>query len=169
MIDDSNVRTTQSENLHSDSEVGEAGERPAGDELVRVIGQDELFNSMRKGAAEAEQRATDRWPATVQLGSIADWLSRTHLATAEFRCSGASQDAKHARTYPHGDPLGEALRQRVSVDAGADDARYASGTEGDGDGHDRATSIPRAHTRRPTIKRPRTSSPMPAERAGAAA
>ena len=136
MIDDSNVRTTQSENLHSDSEVGEAGERPAGDELVRVIGQDELFNSMRKGAAEAEQRATDRWPATVQLGSIADWLSRTHLATAEFRCSGASQDAKHARTYPHGDPLGEALRQPVSVDAGADDAQYASGTEGDGDGHD---------------------------------
>jgi len=136
MIDDSNVRTTQSENLHSDSEVGEAGERPAGDELVRVIGQDELFNSMRKGAAEAEQRATDRWPATVQLGSIADWLSRTHLATAEFRCSGASQDAKHARTYQHGDPLGEALRQRVSVDVGADDARYASSTEGDGDGHD---------------------------------
>ena len=136
MIDDSNVRTTQSENLHSDSEVGEAGERPAGDELVRVIGQDELFNSMRKGAAEAEQRATDRWPATVQLGSIADWLSRAHLATAEFRCSGASQDAKHARTYPHGDPLGEALRQPVSVDAGADDAQYASGTEGDGDGHD---------------------------------
>ena len=136
MIDDSNVRTTQSENLHSDSEVGEAGERPAGDELVRVIGQDELFNSMRKGAAEAEQRATDRWPATVQLGSIADWLSRPHLATAEFRCSGVSQDAKHARTYPHGDPLGEALRQPVSVDAGADDAQYASGTEGDGDGHD---------------------------------
>lgn len=136
MIDDSNVRTTQSENLHSDSEVGEAGERPAGDELVRVIGQDKLFSSMRKGAAEAEQRATDRWPATVQLGSIADWLSRTHLATAEFRCSGASQDAKHARTYQHGDPLGEALRQRVSVDAGADDARYASSTEGDGDGHD---------------------------------
>ena len=136
MIDDSNVRTTQSENLHSASEVGEAGERPAGDELVRVIGQDELFNSMRKGAAEAEQRATDRWPATVQLGSIADWLSRTHLATAEFRCSGASQDAKHARTYQHGDPLGEALRQPVSVDAGADDAQYASGTEGDGDGHD---------------------------------
>ena len=90
MIDDSNVRTTQSENLHSDSEVGEAGERPAGDERVRVIGQDELFNSMRKGGAAAEQRATDRWPATVQLGSIADWLSRTHLATAEFRCSGAS-------------------------------------------------------------------------------
>jgi len=136
MIDDSNVRTTQSENLPSDSEVGEAGERPAGHELVRVIGQDELFNSMRKGAAEAEQRATDRWPATVQLGSIADWLSRTHLATAEFRCSGASQDAKHARTYQHGDPLGEALRQPVSVDAGADDAQYASGTEGDGDGHD---------------------------------
>ena len=136
MIDDSNVRTTQSENLHADSEVGEAGERPAGDELVRVIGQDELFNSMRKGAAEAEQRATDRWPATVQLGSIADWLSRPHLATAEFRCSGVSQDAKHARTYQHGDPLGEALRQPVSVDAGADDAQYASGTKGDGDGHD---------------------------------
>ena len=136
MFDDSNVRTTQSENLHADREVGEAGERPAGDELVRVIGQDELFNSMRKGAAEAEQRAPDRWPATVQLGSIADWLSRPHLATAEFRCSGVSQDAKHARTYPHGDPLGEALRQRVSVDAGADDAQYASGTEGDGDGHD---------------------------------
>jgi len=136
MFDDSNVRTTQSENLRADSEVGEASERPAGDELVRVIGQDKLFNSMRKGAAEAEQRTTDRWPATVQLGSIADWLSRTHLATAEFRCSGASQDAKHARTYPHGDPLGEALRQPVSVDAGADDAQYASGTEGDGDGHD---------------------------------
>ena len=136
MIDDSSVRTTQSENLHSDSEVGEAGERPAGDELVRVIEQDELFNSMRKGAAAAEQRATDRWPATVQLGSIADWLSRTHLATAEFRCSVVSQDAKHARTYQHGDPLGEALRQRVSVDVGADDARYASSTEGDGDGHD---------------------------------
>ena len=136
MIDDSNVRATQSENLHSDSEVGEAGERPAGDELVRMIGQGELFNSVRKGAAEAEQRATDRRPATVQLGSIADWLSRTHLATAEFRCSGASQDAKHARTYQHGDPLGEALRQRVSVDVGADDARYASSTEGDGDGHD---------------------------------
>ena len=136
MIDDSNVRSTQSENLHSDSEVGEAGERPAGDELVRMIGQDELFNSMRKGAAEAEQRATDRRPATVQLGSIADWLSRAHLATGEFRCSGASQDAKHARTYPQGDPLGEALRQPVRVDAGADDAPYASDTEGDGDGHD---------------------------------
>ena len=136
MIDDSNVRTTHSENLHAGSEVGEAGERPAGDELVRVIGQDKLFNSMRKGAAEAEQRTTDRWPATVQLGSIADWLSRTHLATAEFRCSGASQDSKHARTYSHGDPLGEALRQRVNVNAGADDARYASGTKGDGDGHD---------------------------------
>ena len=135
MIDDSNVRTTQSENLRPDSEVGEAGERPAGDELVRVIGQDELFNSMRKGAAEAEQRATDQWPATVQIESIADWLSRTHPAKAEFRCSGASQDAKHARTYPHGDPLGEALRQPVSVDAGADDAQYASGTEGDGEGH----------------------------------
>src|SRR6185295_65775 len=103
MIDDSNVRTTQSENLRPDSEVGEAGERPAGDELVRVVGQDELFNSMRKGPAEAEQRATDQWPATVQLESIADWLSRTHPAKAEFRCSGASQHAKHARIYPHGD------------------------------------------------------------------
>ena len=49
-----------------------------------------------------------------------------------------SQDAKHARTYQHGDPLAEALRQPVSVNAGADDAQYASGTEGngDGDGHD---------------------------------
>jgi cell division septation protein DedD len=136
MIDDSNVRTTQSENLRPDSEVGEAGEGPAGDELVRVVGQDELFNSMRKGPAEAEQRATDQWPATVQLESIADWLSRTHSAKAEFRCSGASQHAKHARIYPHGDPLAEALRQPDSVDAGADDAQYASGTEGNGHGHD---------------------------------
>ena len=100
MIDDSNVRTTQSENLHADSEVGEAGERPAGDELVRVIGQDELFNSMRKGAAEAEQRATDRWPATVQLGSIADWLSRPHLATAEFRCSGVKSGREARANLP---------------------------------------------------------------------
>ena len=135
MTDDSNVRTTYSENLHSDGEVGEAGERPVGDELARVIAQDDHFNSMRKGAAQAEQRATDLWPTAVQLGSIADWLSRANLVTAEVRCSGASQGAKHARTYPLGDPLGEALRQRVSVDASADDAQYASGTEGDGGGH----------------------------------
>jgi hypothetical protein len=44
MTDDSNVRTTRSENIHPDSEAGKAGERPASDELTRLIGQDELFN-----------------------------------------------------------------------------------------------------------------------------
>jgi cell division septation protein DedD len=132
MIDDRNLRTTQSENLDPDSEVGEARKRPASDELVGVIGHDDLFNSMRKNAAEAEQRATDRRPAIVHPGSLSDWLSRARPDAGEFRCSsGEASQAKHARAYPHDDPLGEALLQPVRVD-GADDAQNASGAEGDG-------------------------------------
>jgi SPOR domain len=133
MADDSNVRTRRSENLHPDSEAGKTSERPPGDplaELARLIGQDDLFNQMRKDAAQADGRATARHPETDEPGPAPDWLSRARPAAGEFRRSSgeASQDA---RAYPHGDPLAEAHRQPARAAASADDAQHAAGTEGD--------------------------------------
>ena len=166
MTDDSNVRTTRSENLHPDSEAGKTSERPAGDplaELARLIGQDDLFNSMRKDAAQAEQRATDRRPATVEPGPAPDWLSRARPAAGEFRRSSGEA----SRTRSTREPTRTAIRlQRpignlfvpmpVQMMPSMPQALKATSTT-------RATPIRRARSRRrPTISRPHTSSPMPA-------
>ena len=128
MTDDSNVRTTRSENIHPDSEAGKAGERPASDELTRLIGQDELFNQcertpLRRNGGQPTARQL-LIPDRFLTGSAELALPQANFAARPAR---RSQDAQ-ARTYPHGDPLGEALRQPGGVDASA---QYASGTEAD--------------------------------------
>ena len=133
MTDDSNVRTTRSENIHPDSEAGKAGERPASDELTRLIGQDELFNTDFSTQCERTPLRRNGGQPTARQLLIPDRFltgsAELALPQANFAARPArrSQDAQ-ARTYPHGDPLGEALRQPGGVDASA---QYASGTEAD--------------------------------------
>lgn len=142
MADDSNVRTARSEKHHPDGEAGGGSDgRPAGDplaELARLIGQDDLFDQMRKDAARAELQAAAQRPATDDPGPAPDWLSRPGPAAEEFRGAYGAENqdvppSRHAgseRTYPHGDPLGQSYRQPARAGAYADDAESAAGTEG---------------------------------------
>jgi hypothetical protein len=127
MADDSNVRT-RSENLRPGGEAGKGSDgRPAGDplaELARLIGQDDLFDQMRKDVAKAGRRAETDDP-----GPAPDWLSRARPAAA----SQDVEEPRHGggeRTYPRGDPLEQSYRPSDRVDTSADDAQYAAGAEG---------------------------------------
>jgi len=121
MADDRHVRSARSEMNSPTSESSKAGEGPAGDplaELARLIGQDDLFDQMRKDSAHAEQRPPARPPATEDPGPAPNWL-RTRATEA---------DEPRARSYPHGDPLEHARRYRDHAAPEADDAQYAPGT-----------------------------------------
>jgi sporulation related protein len=139
MTDDSKVRAARFENPTPDGGFAKASEeRPGGDplaELARLIGQDDLFDQMRKDAARAEIHASvSRTPAD-EPGPAPEWLTRPRRAADELRGShddGIEQgrpSPRHAASYPHGDPLGPGYGQAAHADAYAQDERYAGEAE----------------------------------------
>jgi cell division septation protein DedD len=88
MADESKLRSARAEQgFNHEGPAGEA--RPGGDplaELARLIGQDDLFDQMRKDAARAELQAAEQ---------------------QDFMRPPSQQ-----RAYPHGDPLGRQIPPR---------------------------------------------------------
>ena len=126
MADDSNVRSARYAN-HSDGEINKASERPSGDplaELARLIGQNDLFDQMRKDAVQAEQRVSSRRPVNDDAGPAPDWLSTSRRSSSE-----GNDGAQRARSYPHGDPLAAEDAQPARAESHADDPGYGAGDE----------------------------------------